>query len=89
MVGLPLLMSGGRGEAAERAQAFADALAARTEVPVDTYDERLTSAMSERRLREQGVRPGRARARVDQGAAVALLESYLERLRSRPAGAES
>ena len=63
MVGLPLLMSGERGEAAEAAQAFATAIARRTSLPVDTYDERLTSALSERRLREVGVRTGHARAR--------------------------
>ena len=83
VVGLPLLMSGERGDAAESAQRFADALSARTGLPVDTYDERLTSALSERRLREVGVRTGHAKARVDQGAAVALLESFLLRLRSR------
>ena len=83
VVGLPLLMSGERGDAAESAQRFADALAARTGLPVDTYDERLTSALSERRLREVGVRTGHHRARVDQGAAVALLESYLLRLQTR------
>lgn len=83
VVGLPLLMSGERGKAAELAQTFADALAAKSGLPVDTYDERLTSALSERRLRELGVRTGHARARVDQGAAVALLESYLLRRQSR------
>lgn len=83
VVGLPLLMSGERGDAAESAQRFADALADRTGLRVDTYDERLTSALSERRLREIGVRVGHAKARIDQGAAVALLESYLLRLKSR------
>ena len=83
VVGLPLLMSGELGEAARAAQLFAKALETRTGLPVDTYDERLTSALSERRLREVGVRTGHARARVDQGAAVALLESYLLRLKSR------
>lgn len=86
VVGLPLLMSGERGEAAETAQRFADALASRTGLPVDTYDERLTSALSERRLREVGVRTGHHRARIDQGAAVALLESYLLRIQSRGPG---
>jgi len=86
VVGLPLLMSGERGSAAEAAQSFADALAARVAVPVDTYDERLTSALSARRLRETGVRTGHQRGRVDQGAAIALLESFLMRLRSRPPG---
>ena len=82
VVGLPLLMSGERGEAAENAQQFADALAERTGIAVDTYDERLTSALSERRLREVGTRRGRTRTHVDQGAAVALLESYLLRVRA-------
>ncbi len=48
-------------------------------LPVETYDERLTSALSTRRLHETGVRTGHAKERVDQGAAVALLESYLTR----------
>ena len=77
VVGLPLLMSGERGEAAEAALKFADSLARRTGLPVDTYDERLTTALSERRLREVGVRTGHAKERVDQGAAIALLESFL------------
>lgn len=84
VVGLPLLMSGERGEAAHAALALAAALEARTGLPVDTYDERLTSALSERRLREAGVRTGHARKRVDQGAAMVLLESFLAYRRHRP-----
>ena len=83
VVGLPLLMSGQRGAAAEAAEHFAALLAKRSGLPVDTYDERLTTALSRRRLREQGVRTGHSRERVDQGAAVVLLESYLMRLESR------
>jgi putative Holliday junction resolvase len=83
VVGLPLLMSGVRGEAAEAAQAFAEALARRTGLSVATYDERLTTAMARRRLHESGVKTGTARTRVDQGAAVALLESYLQRVAER------
>lgn len=85
VVGLPLLMSGERGEAARTAEAFATALRRRVGVSVDTYDERLTSTISQRRLREVGVRTGHARGRVDQGAAVALLESYLLWLQSQRA----
>ncbi len=88
VVGLPLLMSGEVGEAARHAQAFAAALAGAAGLPVDTYDERLTSTLSQRRLRELGVRrTGHHKGRVDQGAAVALLESFLLRLRSRREGA--
>jgi putative Holliday junction resolvase len=83
VVGMPLRMDGSRGTAAEAAQRFADQLREQTGLPVETYDERLTSALSERRLREAGVRAGRAKERVDQGAAVALLESYLMCLSNR------
>lgn len=97
VVGLPLLLSGEEGEAARAAQALARRLRERTGLPVDTYDERLTSALSERRLREvrDGGRGGGSRSRnprstrrtpkgeVDRGAAVALLESYLQWLRAR------
>jgi putative Holliday junction resolvase len=79
VVGLPLLLSGRHGEASESAEAFAAALATRTSLPVDTYDERLTSVMGQRRIHELGGRR-RGKARVDQGAAVALLESFLQRL---------
>lgn len=83
VVGLPLLMSGERGEAATIAERFAEALGRRSALPVELYDERLTSALSARRLREAGVRTGHAKHRVDQGAAIALLESFLMRLASR------
>jgi len=79
VVGLPLRMSGERGEAAIAAETFAAALRERTGLVVDLYDERLTSALSQRRLHERGVRVGHARGRVDAGAALALLESYLQR----------
>lgn len=83
VVGLPLLMSGRYGEAAAAAEQFATALAARTGLLVETYDERLTSVIGSRRIRETGGRPSRTKGRVDQHAAVALLESWLQRLAHR------
>ena len=79
VVGLPLLLSGERGEAAVAAESFAAALAKRTGLPVETYDERMTSLLSQRRLHEVGTRGSRAKGKIDQGAAIALLESYLMR----------
>ena len=83
VVGLPLRMSGERGEAAVAAEAFAASLRDRTKLRVEMYDERLTSALSERRLHEGKVRTGHHKGLVDAGAAVALLESYLQRLSTR------
>ena len=85
VVGLPLQLSGERGEAAEQAEAFAAELGRACALPIEMLDERLTSALSARRLHESGFRGARARAKVDQGAAVALLETWLDRARLRGA----
>ena len=48
---------------------------------VATYDERLTSALAGRRIQERGEK-GRRKGRVDQDAAIVLLESWLQKLES-------
>ena len=81
VVGLPLTLRGERGEAARAVERFADALRRETPVGVSLFDERLTSAMAERRIRERGEKSRGRKTRVDQGAAVALLEGWLAKLR--------
>jgi putative Holliday junction resolvase len=78
VVGLPTTLAGQEGEQAELSKAFAEELAELLDVPVRTYDERLTTRMAERSAREG------ARAHPDSLAAAHLLESYL--IRGRPAG---
>jgi len=82
VVGLPLLLSGERGSAAEAAERFAAGLATASGLPVSTWDERLTSSLASRRMRERGERGrrGRRTGRLDQDAAIALLESWLQKL---------
>ena len=81
VVGLPLTLKGERGEAARAVERFAEALGRETPVVVSLYDERLTSALAERRMRERGEKSRGRKGRVDQGAAVALLEGWLAKLR--------
>ena len=81
VVGLPLTLAGNRGEAALAAERFAARLREATGLEVALFDERLTSALAERRLRALGAKTRRAKGKVDQGAAVALLEGWLTRLR--------
>src|SRR5205807_990999 len=69
VVGLPLSMSGRSGPAARAATDEADALAAMLPVPVELFDERLTTVSAERTLREQRVRGRARRAVVDKVAA--------------------
>jgi putative Holliday junction resolvase len=68
IVGLPLTLRGEEGEQAGRARTFAERLARRVSVPVELYDERLTTRLAERT---------RGNADADSRAAAHLLESYL------------
>lgn len=78
VVGLPRTLAGREGPAAESARAFAAALAEVVAVPVALADERLTTVVATRQLRASG-RPGRRqRAVVDQAAAVAILQGWLD-----------
>jgi putative Holliday junction resolvase len=71
IVGLPTTLGGEEGEQAAVSRAFAATLAELVDVPVETYDERLTTRMADRSAREG------ARADRDSLAAAHLLESYL------------
>ena len=71
VVGLPIHLSGEEGSQAALARTFADELSVLLDVPVDTYDERLTSQMA-----DASRRAGAGAAR-DSLAAAHLLEAYL------------
>ena len=71
VVGLPLSLSGRAGPAARAAGEESEALAAVVHVPVETYDERLTTRMAE------ASRRAGAEAAEDSLAAAHLLEGYL------------
>ena len=88
LVGLPRSLSGAEGPAAVAAREYAGALAALVEVPVRMVDERLSTVEATRSLRESGVKGRKQRARIDQAAAVVLLQTALEteRASGRPAG---
>jgi putative Holliday junction resolvase len=78
VVGEPLLMSGEAGEAAQHAREFAGALRSFLDVPVELFDERLTTVEAERRLSDAGVAGRRRRGVVDQVAATVILQAYLD-----------
>ena len=68
VVGLPLTLSGGDSHQTEETRAFADKLEKLLSVPVELYDERLTTKLA--------ARTG-GRASEDSRAAAHLLESWL------------
>ena len=78
VVGLPRTLAGREGPAAEAAREFGAALASRVAVPVEFADERLTTVVATRQMRESGRKGRRQRAVVDQVAAVAILQGWLD-----------
>ena len=83
VVGLPRTLSDRAGSSADDAVSVADALAARiSPVPVRLADERLTTVSAARSLRETGMRAREQRGMIDQAAAVAILQGWLDQRRN-------
>jgi putative Holliday junction resolvase len=71
VVGMPLTLSGERGEQAVETEAFLDALRRAVDVPVEGFDERFTTDLAEQD-------PGSRNLPRDARAAAHLLTNYLE-----------
>jgi len=78
VVGLPLDMRGGEGDAARRARITAQTIADATGLDVELWDERLTTVQAQRALAASEVRGKKARARIDEAAAVTILQAWLD-----------
>ncbi|GAB4228686.1 MAG: Holliday junction resolvase RuvX [Deltaproteobacteria bacterium] len=78
VLGLPLLLNGDEGPAAVRAKAFGERIRSETGLPVTMWDERLTTAQSERHLIASGVRRGDRKEIRDSLSAMFLLQSVLD-----------
>jgi putative holliday junction resolvase len=81
LMGNPLHMNGHEGRGAAHAREFSARLEAVTGIPIQLWDERLTTVQAQRVLRESGISIEKRAKAVDRLAAVILLESYLD---SRP-----
>jgi len=78
VVGLPLNMSGSEGPAADAARKLGERIAHVLGLPVEYWDERLTTVSAERVLLEANVSRQKRRAVIDQVAASIILQSYLD-----------
>ena len=70
VVGLPVTLRGERGLQAEETERFVERLRAATDLPVESFDERFTTALARQ--------AGQTRAAEDAVAAAHLLTSYLQ-----------
>jgi putative Holliday junction resolvase len=80
VVGLPLNLKGERGRAVEVMSSFVERLKAATGVEVVEWDERFTTTMAQRAMREAATKKKRERrdGTLDSMAAAILLQSYLD-----------
>ena len=79
VIGLPLLLSGDEGTAAQQSREFADRLSRRLPgLDVEFWDERLTTVEAERLLVSADVRRKKRKRVVDTLAAVLILQGYLD-----------
>ena len=84
VVGLPLEPSGETGPAAIAAQELAGEIGGRTYLPVELWDERMSTARALGAIQEQGGSTRGRKQNVDALAAAVLLQHFLEARRGRP-----
>ena len=79
LVGLPLLMSGERGDMADVVEKFAKQLEAKLNITVELCDERLSSRHAEQSLKELSLKRKERALQIDMSSAALLLQSYLDK----------
>ena len=80
VIGLPLNMDGSEGPRAQSTRAFVRNLAARAELPIAYWDERLSTAAVTRTLIDADRSRARRAELVDKMAAAYILQGALDRL---------
>ncbi len=78
VVGLPRSMNGSLGPMARETMKFVEELRTSVDVPVQTWDERLTTAQAEREMISADMTRAKRRQKLDKVAAQIMLQSYLD-----------
>ncbi len=81
IAGLPVGMSGREGPQAEEVRTYTDALAADVGLPLEYWDERLSTSIAEKHLIASGTRRTKRKQQVDAVAAAVILQGYLDHKR--------
>ncbi len=79
VVGLPINMNGTMGPMAEKVGRFVEKLAELTELPVEKWDERLSTSMAERSLLEGDMSREKRKKVRDMISAQIILQNYLDK----------
>lgn len=84
VVGVAYHLDGRLSPSARSALAEVDELRVTVGLPVETYDERLTTVTADRSLREMNIRGDARRRVIDQVAATVMLQAWLDHRASQP-----
>ena len=79
IVGMPLTLKGKHSEQTKKVLQFINLLKDQTSLPIEQYDERLSSIQAKRTLVMQGIKTGHNKSEVDKTAAAIFLQSYLDK----------
>ncbi|MBM7691866.1 putative Holliday junction resolvase [Peribacillus deserti] len=79
VVGLPKNMNNTIGPRAEASKSYASTLESKFKLPVEMWDERLTTMAAERVLLEADLSRSKRKKLIDKMAAVMILQGYLDR----------
>ena len=82
IIGLPKNMDGSEGPRADVIKAFGALLAEITSIPIDYYDERMTTMVAYRFLGETGTYGKKRKETVDTLSAQIILQNYIDRERA-------
>jgi len=78
VIGMPKNMNGTLGRKAEEVQEFMELLKDEFDIPLMTWDERLSTRQAERVLIEADMSRAKRKKVIDRMAAVVILQSYLD-----------
>lgn len=86
IIGLPKNMDGSEGERAKVIYAFAELLAEYTDIPIDYFDERMTTMIAYRFMEQTGTYGKKRKNAVDTLSAQIILQGYIDRERMAGGG---
>lgn len=83
VLGHPINMNGTLGPRAEKAEAFKEHLEKMLDIPIELFDERLSTSNAHTMLNITNTRGQKRKEIIDEMSACLILQSYLDRERNR------
>lgn len=89
VIGLPKSLSGELNASAQDAIDFSIRLKAKTEIPIEMYDERFSTSAVQQTFRQTGMSEKKGRSVIDKMAAAVILSDYLNRKKNESAAKQA